>query len=75
MNILMNLGPLIASVIAFLFLKEKVKIYEFWFMLIAFLGTVLIGIASHQKQNQPQSNFEKYCSDNPDAAECRIYED
>jgi CP12 domain len=31
--------------------------------------------ASHQKQNQPQSNFEKYCSDNPDAAECRIYED
>jgi hypothetical protein len=31
--------------------------------------------ASHQKQNQPQSNFEKYCSDNPDAAECRIYEE
>ncbi len=31
--------------------------------------------ASHQKQNQPQSNFERYCSDNPDAAECRIYEE
>jgi hypothetical protein len=31
--------------------------------------------ASHQKQHQPQSNFEKYCSDNPDAAECRIYEE
>ena len=31
--------------------------------------------ASHQKQHQPQSPFEKYCSDNPDAAECRIYEE
>lgn len=32
--------------------------------------------ASHQRQNQPQKNsLEKYCDDNPDALECRVYED
>lgn len=31
--------------------------------------------ASHQKQDKPKSSFEVYCNDNPDAAECRVYED
>ena len=32
--------------------------------------------ASHQRQNHPpKSSLEKYCDDNPDAAECRVYED
>ena len=31
--------------------------------------------ASHQKQVKPKNSFEVYCDDNPDAAECRIYED
>jgi hypothetical protein len=31
--------------------------------------------ASHQKQNKPKNSFEKYCDDNPEAAECRVYED
>lgn len=32
--------------------------------------------ASHQKQvHPPKTSFEKYCDDNPDAAECRIYDD
>jgi hypothetical protein len=31
--------------------------------------------ASHQTQSKPKTNFEQYCSDNPDAVECRIYED
>ncbi len=32
--------------------------------------------AAHQRQNQPQkSSLEQYCDDNPDAAECRVYED
>ena len=32
--------------------------------------------ASHQKQNQPVKNsLEQYCDDNPDALECRVYED
>ncbi|MGB3509024.1 MAG: Calvin cycle protein CP12 [Microcoleaceae cyanobacterium] len=30
--------------------------------------------AAHQKQKQPQSSFENYCEDNPDAAECRVYD-
>ena len=31
--------------------------------------------ASHQKQNEPQkTSLEKYCDDNPDALECRVYE-
>lgn len=32
--------------------------------------------ASHQRQKQtPKSNFEQYCDDNPDAVECRVYDD
>ena len=33
--------------------------------------------ASHQKQNDrtPKNSLEQYCSDNPDALECRVYED
>ncbi|MCL1466322.1 Calvin cycle protein CP12 [Argonema galeatum] len=31
--------------------------------------------ASHQRQNKPKTSLEKYCDDNPDAAECRLYED
>lgn len=32
--------------------------------------------ASHQRtQQEPQSSLEKYCADNPEAAECRVYED
>ena len=30
--------------------------------------------AYHQKQKKPQSSFENYCDDNPDAAECRVYD-
>lgn len=31
--------------------------------------------ASHQRQVKPKTSLEKYCDDNPDAAECRLYED
>lgn len=31
--------------------------------------------ASHRKQDPPKNSFAKYCDDNPDAAECRIYEE
>lgn len=31
--------------------------------------------ASHQKQQVTKNSFEKYCDDNPDAVECRLYED
>ncbi len=32
--------------------------------------------AAHQKQNEPKKTaFQKYCEDNPNADECRIYED
>lgn len=32
--------------------------------------------ASHQQQKQPKKNsLEKYCDANPDADECRVYED
>ncbi|MGD1902456.1 MAG: CP12 domain-containing protein [Geitlerinemataceae cyanobacterium] len=31
--------------------------------------------ASHQKQEGEKSSFENYCEENPEAAECRIYED
>ena len=31
--------------------------------------------ASHQRQEPKQSPFEKYCAENPDADECRLYED
>ena len=32
--------------------------------------------ASHQRQNHPEKNsLEQYCDNNPDALECRVYED
>jgi CP12 domain len=32
--------------------------------------------AAHQRQEHPEkNNFEKYCDANPDAVECRVYED
>ncbi|MBF2056448.1 MAG: Calvin cycle protein CP12 [Cyanobacterium sp. T60_A2020_053] len=32
--------------------------------------------ASHQKQEEPKKNsLQQYCEDNPEAAECRIYDD
>ncbi|HIK30581.1 MAG TPA: Calvin cycle protein CP12 [Oscillatoriales cyanobacterium M59_W2019_021] len=32
--------------------------------------------ASHQKEVvEPKNSLEQYCDDNPDAAECRIYDD
>ncbi len=32
--------------------------------------------ASHQRQNtEPKNSLEQYCDDNPDAAECRVYDD
>lgn len=31
--------------------------------------------ASHQRQNKPKNSLERYCDDNPDAAECRIYDE
>ncbi len=32
--------------------------------------------AAHQRQNQPKKNsLQQYCEDNPEAAECRVYED
>jgi hypothetical protein len=31
--------------------------------------------ASHQRQTKPKNSFEQYCDDNPEAAECRIYDD
>jgi hypothetical protein len=31
--------------------------------------------AAHQKQEKPKTNFQKYCDDNPESVECRIYED
>ena len=32
--------------------------------------------ASHQKDSEPhKTSLEQYCEDNPDAAECRLYDD
>jgi hypothetical protein len=31
--------------------------------------------AAHQRQEKPQTSFEKYCDENPEAAECRLYDD
>ena len=32
--------------------------------------------AAHQKQDKPKKNsLETYCDDNPEAAECRVYDD
>ncbi len=31
--------------------------------------------ASHQKQEKGKNSLQVYCDNNPEAAECRIYED
>lgn len=31
--------------------------------------------ASDQRKNKPKTSFEQYCDDNPDAAECRVYDE
>ena len=31
--------------------------------------------ASHRRQVKPKNSLQQYCDDNPDADECRIYED
>jgi predicted nuclease with TOPRIM domain len=31
--------------------------------------------ASHKRQSKPKNSLEQYCDDNPEAAECRVYED
>lgn len=31
--------------------------------------------ASHQRQSKPKNSLEKYCDANPEADECRVYED
>lgn len=31
--------------------------------------------ASHQQKDPQQTGFQKYCAENPEADECRIYED
>jgi hypothetical protein len=31
--------------------------------------------ASHQRETKPKNSLERYCDENPDAAECRIYDD
>lgn len=31
--------------------------------------------ASHQRQSKPKNSLEQYCDDNPEAVECRLYED
>ncbi|MEA5512630.1 Calvin cycle protein CP12 [Nodularia sp. UHCC 0506] len=31
--------------------------------------------AAHQRSKKPKNSLEQYCDDNPEAAECRVYED
>ncbi len=31
--------------------------------------------ASHQRTIKPKNSLEQFCDDNPDAAECRLYEE
>ncbi|ERN42522.1 CP12 domain protein [Rubidibacter lacunae KORDI 51-2] len=31
--------------------------------------------ASHQREEPKKNSLEAYCDDNPDAAECRVYDD
>jgi hypothetical protein len=31
--------------------------------------------ASHQRQVKQKNSLEQYCDDNPEAVECRLYED
>ncbi|MEB3292867.1 MAG: Calvin cycle protein CP12, partial [Synechococcales bacterium] len=30
--------------------------------------------ASHQRQTKPKTAFEKFCDENPESAECRVYD-
>lgn len=30
--------------------------------------------ASHQRQHKPKNSLEQYCDANPDALECRVYD-
>lgn len=30
--------------------------------------------ASHQRQVKPKNSLEQFCDDNPDALECRVYD-
>jgi hypothetical protein len=30
--------------------------------------------AAHKKQVKPKNSLEQYCDDNPEAAECRVYD-
>lgn len=31
--------------------------------------------ASHQRAQKPKNSLQQYCDENPEAAECRLYED
>ena len=31
--------------------------------------------ASHKRQTKPKSSLERYCDENPEAAECRVYDE
>ena len=31
--------------------------------------------AAHKRQVKPKTSLERYCDDNPDAAECRVYDE
>jgi len=31
--------------------------------------------ASHQRQTKPKNSLEQYCDDNPEAVECRVYDE
>lgn len=31
--------------------------------------------ASHKRQVKPKTSLEQYCDDNPEAAECRVYDE
>ncbi len=31
--------------------------------------------ASHQRQSKPKNSLELYCDENPEADECRVYDD
>jgi CP12 domain len=31
--------------------------------------------AAHQKQSKQKNSLEQYCDDNPEAVECRVYEE
>lgn len=30
--------------------------------------------ASHQREKEVKNSFQQYCDDNPEAAECRVYD-